>query len=69
MRTLSKNVNLEEEYLGFYKFYSKYVHPTSWSINVDDETKNSNEFKSILLVNNQKYLMDSIERIKKYFYN
>ena len=67
MRTLSKNVNLEEEYLGFYKFYSKYVHPTSWSINVDDETKNSNEFKNILLINNQKYLIDSVERIKKYF--
>lgn len=68
-RELAKKVGLDDEYVAFFKFYSKYVHPTSWSLNVDDETKNSMEYKNILLFNFQKYLQDSKTRIEEYCKN
>ena len=52
-----------EDYNGLYKFYCKYSHATSYSINKSPETTNSLEFFNILIGNAQKYLFNTYKLI------
>lgn len=53
---MAEEVDVLSEYKAFYKFYSKYSHPTSFSINGDPNEKDSLEYRNILIVQAQKYL-------------
>ncbi|UQN08432.1 DUF5677 domain-containing protein [Deinococcus sp. QL22] len=63
-RQLAVISGVEQEYLGFYRFYSKFIHPTSWLINASDESKDSFESRNIFYIQGQKYSWDLIFRIK-----
>jgi hypothetical protein len=46
---LAKSIGREGEYRLFYKFLSKYVHPSSWSINANQARINSDDYRNILV--------------------
>lgn len=67
-KTIAAKVGLIDEYDGFFKLYSKFVHPTSWLINSKNDKVSSFEYKTILLVQFQTYLFDLEGRLSE-FYN
>jgi Family of unknown function (DUF5677) len=46
---LAQAAGLEREYRAFYKFYSKFVHPTSWLVNGDPARVNSPMYRNLLI--------------------
>jgi hypothetical protein len=46
---LARSVGSEVEYRMFYKFLSKYVHPTSWLINANPDRTNSDHYRNMLV--------------------
>jgi hypothetical protein len=46
---LARSVGREVEYRMFYKFLSKYVHPTSWLINANLDRTNSDLYRNMLV--------------------
>lgn len=52
---LSKQVGLEKEYKAFYKLYSKYVHPSGWSIINETENVNDSIYWEAFILNAQLY--------------
>ena len=44
-----------EEYEGFYKLYSKYVHPSAWTILSDSDEFENETYWEILILNSQTY--------------
>lgn len=63
----AKMAGLAEEYRVEYKFYSKLTHPTSLMVNAPWEEIQSSEYQSLLLMNGQKYALDTAERVRAYF--
>jgi hypothetical protein len=61
---LAKDRGLVEEHIGFYKIYSKFVHPSSILVNKPDHI-NLPVFFSVLTMNAQKYAEDTLNRISK----
>jgi hypothetical protein len=61
---LAETVGLHSEHKSFYKFYSKYVHPSSLLIN-KPEKLNLLVFMNTLLINAQIYAADTYERVSR----
>lgn len=49
MRKLARASNREQEYDVFYKFLSKFVHPTSWLVNRRKEVTNAIGYRNLLI--------------------
>jgi hypothetical protein len=49
VRNLAAVVGREAEYQLFYKFYSKFAHPTSWIVNSDPQRIGSVMYRNLLL--------------------
>ncbi len=64
IRDRAKRVGLSEEYDALYKLFSKYVHPSSYTINASSEEVHSNEVRNIFLIYSQIYAGDMFQRIK-----
>lgn len=63
-RSLATEVGLKAEYDAFYKFYSKLVHPSSFSVNLPPVTVNSSVHRTGLVLNLQLYgnlVLDDLE--------
>jgi len=60
---LAKHFNLEKEYRSLYKLFSKYVHPSSWRINGDQEALASTAALNIFIVYAQLYSGDLYSRV------
>jgi hypothetical protein len=61
---LAKNLKLADEHAGFYKIYSKFVHPSSILVN-KPENINLEVIFPILTMNAQKYGLDTLNRISE----
>ena len=61
---LAKDLGIVEEHTGFYKIYSKFVHPSSILVNKRDNIDLPLIF-SLLTMNSQKYTLDTLNRISK----
>jgi hypothetical protein len=61
---LAKNLKLADEHAGFYKIYSKFVHPSSILVN-KPENINLEVIFSLLTMNAQKYGLDTLNRISE----
>jgi hypothetical protein len=55
MDILSAKVDLSEEYSAFYKLFSKYVHPSSWTISADPDEYEDELYWQTFLMNVQLY--------------
>jgi hypothetical protein len=64
---LAESVGRETEYAAFFKLYSKYVHPTAWSILWADNNGELNPFRPLFLTDAQKYALAVIETISDHF--
>ena len=60
---LAKHFSLEKEYRSLYKLFSKYVHPSSWRINGDQEALASTTALNIFIVYAQLYSGDLYSRV------
>ncbi len=60
----AREVGLSEDYEALYKLFSKYVHPSSYTINATPEEIHSNEVRNIFLIYSQIYADDMFQRIK-----
>lgn len=60
---LAKRFNLEKEYRALYKLFSKYVHPSAWQINGDQQALTSTEALNIFIVYAQIYSGDLFNRV------
>jgi hypothetical protein len=49
MRHLAQATNREKEYETFYKFLSKFVHPSSWIVNGRSERTGATEYRNLIL--------------------
>jgi hypothetical protein len=49
MRQLAQATGREKEYEISYKFFSKFVHPSSWIINYRSEKTNAAEYRNLIL--------------------
>jgi len=61
--SLAKDVGSESEYIGLYKLFSKYVHPSSLLINGWYSQKPDVSWLDVFLVKAQIYAGDSIHRL------
>ncbi len=62
---LAEIVGCADEYVGMFKFMSKYVHPSSWLVNKPVIQTDNYFYWDILVVHAQLYAMDSYERTRK----
>ncbi len=44
---------MKSEYEGFYKFYSKYVHPSAWTVLSDEDEYDTEAYWEIFLIQAQ----------------
>lgn len=65
VKALAAEVGQDEEYAAFFKIYSKYVHPTSWSINVPRPHRE--KWKIVLIGVGMLYASDTMDRLTKAF--
>jgi hypothetical protein len=49
VRSLAEAVGRDAEYQLFYKFYSKFAHPTSWIVNSDPQWTGSAMYRNLLI--------------------
>jgi len=59
IRDVAKNVGHEDDYISFYKFFSKYVHPTSWLINKPEKEIGDTVYQNAFVMNAQLYFAQS----------
>lgn len=50
MRDLAKGADMEQEYDGFYRRYSQYVHPTSWIINKETSEVERSPYREMFIM-------------------
>jgi len=53
MDVVAQEVGMKSEYDAFYKLYSKYVHPSSWSVLADPDEYEAPEYWQIFLLQGQ----------------
>jgi len=61
VRQMAEKVNMTVEYDGFYKFYSKYIHPSAWIINKPIEELESPGYREILVMQSFIYATKNTE--------
>jgi hypothetical protein len=61
---LAKLVGCAAEHKGLFKFLSKYVHPSSWLVNMPSSETQSDTYWNLLVVHSQLYAADAYERIR-----
>jgi len=66
IKTIAAQENLSDEYVGLYKLFSKYVHPSSWLLNSPKDSVQSKEYMTILLIYSQIHAGDSHTRINEW---
>ncbi len=66
IRDDAKAAGMQEEYSALYKFYSKYVHGSSWLIYRPDSHRDIPEFRGAFLIKTQLYAADTWQRIRQY---
>lgn len=66
VRDLAQKTNNKEEYDGFFKLYSKYVHPSSWIVNSHEEEYDNPVFKHIFFSQGQIFTRRIVKLIYKY---
>ncbi len=62
---MAQKVGLEREYKGLYKLFSKYVHPSSYTVNGAPDEIDSQVVRNILLIQAQLYAADTFGRLKE----
>jgi len=65
VKALATAVGQEAEYAALFRIYSKYVHPTSWSINVPRTHRE--KWKVVLIIVGHLYASDTMDRLAKSF--
>lgn len=65
INTRAKIVGLEKEYKAMYKLFSKYVHPSSYTINAGYKEIHSGKVRNIFLIHAQLYAGDTFRLIKE----
>lgn len=60
-RTLAESYNLTTDYLALYGVFSKYVHPSAWTI-VKPDTSWNPLFAQLFLIHAQMYAFDAAQR-------
>ena len=60
---MSKSLGMHDEYVGLYKLFSKYVHPSSLLINAWYGQKPQSVWLDIFLVKAQMYAGDTVQRV------
>ena len=63
IKTIADQEQLGEEYVGLYKLFSKYVHPSSWLVNASAESVQSKEYLNIFVIYAQLHASDSYSRL------
>lgn len=63
IKSLAEQEHLEDEYIGLYKLFSKYVHPSSWLVNSSTDSVQSKEYINIFLIYSQLHSGDSYSRV------
>jgi hypothetical protein len=48
-KQMAQQANMVVEYDGFYKFYSKYIHPSAWSVNSRPEQLEHEGYREMLV--------------------
>jgi hypothetical protein len=67
MADISKNVDLEKEYLTNYKTLSKLTHPSSFAVNATNEIKSGWEMKNKIIIMLQLHLGMLFKIIADYY--
>lgn len=63
---LAQNTNNKVEYDAFFKLYSKYIHPSSWTVNGRVEEYGNPVFKNIFFSQGQIFTSRIVKLISKY---
>lgn len=63
---LAQKTDNKEEYDGFFKLYSKYVHPSSWIVNSHEEEYGNPVFKNIFFSQGQIFTRRIVQLIYKF---
>lgn len=66
IKALADKEGLSDEYVGLYKLFSKYVHPSSWLVNASSESVQSKEYMNIFLIYAQLHAGDSCARLDEW---
>lgn len=64
MKDLSRKANVEREYEAIYKLASKFVHPSSWSINAMHASAYTGDYERILLTYAQIFAESGLSRTR-----
>lgn len=64
---LAREVGCEEEYAALFKFMSKYVHPSSWLVNLPQSFTGADVYRFVLCTHLQIYSLDSYQRVRVAF--
>ena len=64
IKSIADQEQLGEEYVGLYKLFSKYVHPSSWLVNASAESVQSKEYLNIFVIYAQLHAGDSYSRLE-----
>lgn len=62
---MARTVGLEQEYNALYKLFSKYVHPSSYTINAATKEIHSDEVRNIFFIFAQLYAGDILQQIEE----
>jgi len=63
-KDMAKGLDALDEYIGLFKLYCNYVHPSSYTINAGSEEVHSPYIRNVFLIKSQQYCADTFERIK-----
>lgn len=66
-RALAESVGQLDEYTSLFKFLSKFVHPTSWTVNGPAAEIQSMEYRNLLVISAQRYALDTLERVRLHY--
>jgi hypothetical protein len=64
---LARDVGCTEDYNALYKLFSKYVHPSSYLVNMPDEVRRNDETLNIFLIHASLYSGDTYGRLDGWF--
>jgi len=64
---LARDVGRTDDYKALYKLFSKYVHPSSYVINMPDEDRRGDETLNIFLMHATSYSGDTYGRLDDWF--
>lgn len=62
---LARKVGMQNEHKSFYKFYSKYVHPSAWLMNASKDEKDCLPFRNVFWMQAQLYAHSTYSLIAK----